>query len=76
MNWKQYALAGLAVLGGLALLQYVRGQGGVVGAVMGGDIALKRFLAGPKAVAEAAKANQMGEDKYRDKKASESMVKS
>lgn len=78
MTWKQIAVAGLAVLGGLAVYQYLRGQGGIVGGLLGqsGDLALKRYLAGPKAVAEAAKAGQMGEEKYRDKKASESMVKS
>lgn len=75
---KQMAIAGLAVLGGLAVYQYLRGRGGVVGSVLSkpGDLAVKRHLAGAKAVSEAAKAAVMGADKYRDKKESESLVKS
>ncbi len=78
MSWKEIGIAGLAVLGGLAVLQYATGRGGVVATVLGrpGDLAIKRHLAGPKAVAESAKAAQMGPEAYRDKKASESMVKS
>lgn len=78
MTWKQVAFAGLAVLGGFAVYQYLRGQGGVVGGLLGGsgDLALKRYLAGPKAVAESAKVAKLGADKYRDKVATESMVKS
>lgn len=79
MSWKEIAIAGLAVLGGLALLQYARGGGGVVASVIGGrpgDLAIKRSLVGAKAVAEAAKATKEGPEAYRDKKASESMVKS
>lgn len=81
MDWslRQIVVAGLAVLGGLALYQYVRGQGGAVATVLNvkpGDLALKRHLSGAKAVAESAKAAKEGPETYRDKKASESMVKS
>lgn len=79
LSWKELAFAGLAVLGGFAVFQYVTGKGGVVGVVLGNsdrELGLKRYLAGPKAVAEAAKAAKLGPDAYRDKKAAEEQQKS